>query len=215
MRNIIFDECDHKYYIEIPGVTTVLSHSGFSGIPADLEEKNSPMIAQIIKNNYKTAGEKGTEIHQLTEKMDLGTITPAEAKKHRYYSYLEAWARFRKAYNFKPYEIELKIYRNDSGLMYCGKLDRVGTIEFSGREYNVLLDIKTCKVGEEGIKRQLAAYCIAYNVDVLATKKATKTIAVFLNKDGTYLIKNYNNIMTNYNSFIECLNKYYNDFNLK
>lgn len=164
---LTFDEETHTYrwnMERVQGVSEFLAASGLK--PAG--------------NFYAPgAAERGTEIHELTELLDLSLIdmdSPIVVSSSEVVrGHLMAWAKFRKDTGFIPHQVELRVC--DPVLWLAGTIDRIGTIGGT----MVKIDLKT------GAKADWHRYQLAaYN---LITDSRDPRYCVYTKADGTYKVQ--------------------------
>jgi len=120
--------------------------------------------------------QRGTFIHQATEYWDKGELDESTVDPH-IQGYLESWKQFRKDQNYKPDEIELKLY--DPIYLYAGTIDRLP-----------LCDLKS-GVEEKWHKWQLAGYWNLCRVNGLQDQCLNPFIVYLQEDGGPPKLKNY------------------------
>ncbi len=138
--DIMFDEVQHKYWldgIEAVSVTQLLKITG---------------IAPDLGNFYTVEAQKrGTAVHKATELIDKRVQDIEDYLDSPYLPYIQGWVQFVDDCNFEPLAVE-KMVGNFAWLI-AGTFDRVGKV--NGVE--TMVDIKTgAKQRHHGV--QLAAY---------------------------------------------------------
>lgn len=156
---------DGRFYLDeqgnhFPSVTTILeaypkTYQFYEWLKANGDNADKVRDA---------AGERGSSVHDLTEKYDNGLeVCLLNENNNPQYS-LEAWSMFERYVNFSErYNPQhLLVEQNFIGNGYAGTIDRVTTIE--GKTY--ILDIKTANSLYDSYWLQLAAYRKLYNKEV-------------------------------------------------
>ena len=138
----------------VPSVTTILE-----AYPKDASYfqwiKSVGSDADTIRDE---AGKRGTTVHELTERYDMGyEVSCVDEQGRPQYKMLE-WAMFERYVDFtnefKPNVELMELHMASEKLGYAGTLDRVITID--GKTY--LVDIKTSNSIYPSYWLQLAAY---------------------------------------------------------
>jgi len=153
----------------VPSVTTILE-----AYPKDASYfkwlKDVGSDADAIRDE---AGRRGSLVHELTEKYDMGEIVSYLDDNGRPRFKMLEWAMFERYVDFstnhKPAIDLIELHMASSILGYAGTLDRV--MEIEGKRY--LVDIKTSNSIYPSYWLQLAAYRhllteMGYNVDGVA-----------------------------------------------
>lgn len=178
-------DTDGNYY---PSVTTILE-----AYPKTYQFyewlKSAGSDADRVRD---AAGERGTNVHDLTEKYDNGfEVSLLNSAGTPQYS-LEVWAMFERYIDFSkrysPTNILVEQQFIDHG--FAGTIDRVAEIE--GKIY--IVDIKTSNALYDSFWLQLAAYRSLYKEDVdgvaiLWLNAKTRTDKDFQGKGWQLIIK--------------------------
>lgn len=156
MNRLVFDEVDHKYYVEVPSVTnilkTVLFKEKYDGIPDDV---------------LKQAAQFGTNVHNAIEMNDSTNLTQKELLVY------SKWLKLRESEGLMPIAAEQRVHR---GLDFAGTFDAISLY----KGLHCLCDYKTtAKLDLEYIAWQLSFYEWAYGI------KFDKLLAIWLPKNGT------------------------------
>lgn len=186
-NKLTYDDASHSYFLDgvrIPSVTEVLQGAGltdFSAVPAAV---------------LKAACAFGKAVHLACEFHDRGVLDE-DALDPALKPYLEGWKKFKQFCDFAPNEIEQPIY--SSTYRFAGTPDRVGLLcgGFA------IVDIKS-GADNPATAIQLAGYALIVN-DVI--KKPIIRIAVLLDRDGKYRIKEYRDKMDK-DTFLAALSVY-------
>lgn len=169
MREIVFDEELHKYFIngiEYPSVTEICEPISFKKLDA------------IQKSVIERSAARGSAIHELisdyvlTEEYDIDEI------QSEYIPYFGAFLEWWRTYRPKTLYSELKLGNPIIG--FCGTCDFICIIDGE----LVLIDFKTTSaLDKKYLSVQLAGYkklCFLSGLDI------QKTYALHLKKDGKY-----------------------------
>ena len=144
-----------------PSVTEVLSIAGlvdFAGVPPDVLE---------------AARQRGQDVHEWAEAIDLGLLSDDQEPDARVASYVAAYRAFKRETGFEVLASE-QVVRNES-YRYAGTLDRIGFL--NGRR--VLVDLKTSVSIAPWIGLQLSGY-------ELALPERHQRYALHLLRDGSW-----------------------------
>jgi hypothetical protein len=168
---IVFDEGEHKYYVDgvlRPSVTQIIYAAG------------------LVSDQWWTdeARERGRIVHAASHFADEGDLA-IDTVEEKYRPYLNAWERFKIEAHFTPELIEHRIWHPAWG--YCGTLDRTGRFDGGGR---ALIDLKTSSghgKPEDWWPLQLAGYIKALEAMGMETL-GYRRINVTLHKDGTFKV---------------------------
>ena len=165
-----YDDIKHRYWDEkgdLPGISRIL------------EPIND--IDSIPKDVLENAANRGTKIHKLAEKYDIGIITKEDLLKSEYQSYMEQYLQFLKDTKVEWWAIERKLMHPE--LRFAGRLDRIGFI--NGKTY--LVDIKTASSSQDWWKVQLEAQRILASQII----KIDCVRSLHLNTNGKYKLIKY------------------------
>ena len=173
-----FDASTHTYTLDgepIPSVTELL-------IPVTILGYDLRRAAlERFLENRDIAAERGTKIHQLTQRLDAGK------KIRRVYPdidpYITAYEKFLAEHKPQWKLMEYMLAGTVKGITYAGTLDRYGTVE--GYNGPCLVDIKTSSTTHyESWLLQLQAY----NALLPAKQRAKNLLICWLHKKGTYQV---------------------------
>lgn len=184
MAVIEFDESTHTYTVEgerKPSVTEILSMLTMGH------------YSQINESVLRAAAERGKDVHQACQDIDLGL--DEEEYDPVIAPYAEAYMQFLFDYSPKWLEIEQPHYNKEWG--FCGTVDRYGII--NGRPS--VVDIKTTA---SPTRENYLSYCCQtigystfYPVSFVRNKsgldgeyKKPERYILFLKKDGKYRLVN-------------------------
>lgn len=165
----LFDEKEHKYYIdgkEVPGVTSVIKENNLSRFFGTEEHL-----------------ERGSHIHLLTELWDKDNLDMDSVSKD-YLMRLVAWANFCSEFKLEHIHTELPVFSKK--YRFGGKLDRLSFAKVKRTKELWLIDLKS-GVPSAAVDIQTSGYEIAAT-EQLGLKCPLKRIAVHLKSDGTYNI---------------------------
>jgi len=140
---------------KFPSVSTVISVAGQEWLEAWRQRVGLEKAEQISKETRDI----GTSVHMLIEHLNDGfAISPALWAElgERVRNGVRAFARWKEATGFKPYQLELVVVSFEYG--YAGTLDATGKID----KRLELLDWKVRSRLSSDIRLQLAAYWVAY-----------------------------------------------------
>lgn len=161
---IVFDALNHTYSEDgalLPSVTTVLAAEGFYN----------------PKQFTEASGDRGTEIHLLTQLLDEGKKTLADYTLDPLYPYALAWEKFKQDTGAQFIGIEVAVGGKDLGC--AGTVDRFA--EIRGPLY--ILDIKSgAKMPWHSI--QTAGY-------KYLSRRACRRACVYLKDSGKYEFVEY------------------------
>jgi len=179
-----FEEDGHVYSYGgkvIPSVTQILDPiKGYDGIPEHI---------------MRTASERGTEVHRITELYDYGTLVDYDRDLA---GYLDAWIAFLALTGFEMLVSEARMF--DETLGYAGTVDRIGTCN----KKNILLDIKTTYKFMPSVGPQTAAYQRLWDAKQPG-EKINERWSVRLMPDGKFERKILKS-PSDFNVFNSCLN---------
>lgn len=153
---------DNRFYrspsgVMVPSVTTLLDAWPKGAAYFEWLKKHGENADKI----FTDAGERGSTVHELTERLDRGAEISAAGEDGPRYQMLE-WAMveryvdFRKRHSPAIIEIELELVSEDLG--YAGTLDRI--MEIDGELW--LVDLKTSASVYDHFHLQTAAYLSLY-----------------------------------------------------
>jgi hypothetical protein len=174
MKNSLnFDAANHHYSINgkaVLSVTKILAHSG------------------IVKSEFYRGTEaldRGTAVHDLTARRDIGEKIPLTHIPLKLRGYVKAWDRFRSETGFTPTLVEHRVVCPKP--QYAGTLDRLGKFG-SSDPVETLIDLKTHAAGrvQDWVKYQLVGYGHALN-----PKRIYHRVGVALHPNGTYAITRF------------------------
>ena len=173
-----FNSTDHTYTLDgerIPSVSDLLIPVTILGYNL----KRSSLDAFL--DNRDAAAERGTKVHQLTQRLDQGK------KIRRVYpdleGYITAYEKFLEEHKPEWTMTEQMVHGTVKGITYAGTLDRYG--EVYGYNGPCLVDIKTSSTTHyETWLLQLQAY----NALLPAKQKAKNLLILWLHKKGTYQV---------------------------
>lgn len=173
-----FDASTHTYTLDgepIPSVTELL-------IPVTILGYDLRRAAlERFLENRDIAAERGTKIHQLTQRLDAGK------KIRRVYpdleGYIAAYEKFLDEHKPLWTKTEQPICGTAHGMTYAGTIDRYGTV--FGYSDKTLVDIKTTSASHYPawpLQLQL------YNAILPAKEKANDLLILWLHKNGKYTV---------------------------
>lgn len=178
-----FDPEKHEFKqngVVIPSVTQILAKVGVCDFSYVEQEKR---VASM---------KRGSDIHWMLQLEDEGALNYRTVPK-RFRGYRKAWQAFKRETGAYVLWIE-NSFVSKSG--YAGIIDRVVSFPPMGpcsSGFNAILDIKTGQVCE-WVKFQLVAYAVQYGaMNSMSPSQAVviRRIAVRLNADGTYRVKEF------------------------
>jgi len=166
---LTFDDPSHTYRWNgrvVPGVTSILNPiSGYDSVPLSILNRASDI---------------GKAVHLACQMDDEGDLDEAQLDPFLA-PYLDAWRQFSVDHQCVWDTIEEADYSEQFG--FAGTPDRTGLV----LDDESVVDIKTTAEPMPGVGPQLAAY---EHLKFKTTNKR-KRFAVYLKKDGTYLLKQY------------------------
>jgi hypothetical protein len=188
MKNLVFREDDHSYWLGDP--ETGVSLVSVTRILAD---------AGLVRTDFFTpqSAQRGTTVHKMTEDYDSGLLDESTVEEHPHYPYLCAWKRFVEDHIVKFSRIEWRLCHADMG--YAGTVDRVGTVMLPKKNsenrsrQRCVIDIKSGSPRPEH-RIQLSAYAgLVTRALVLSGEspiraQKLKRLCVYITKEGKYRI---------------------------
>ena len=173
-----FNSSDHTYFLDgeqVPSVTDLLTPVTILGYNL----KRSSLDAFL--DNRDAAAERGTKVHQLTQRLDQGK------KIRRVYPdidpYITAYEKFLSEHKPQWKLMEHMLCGTVRGITYAGTLDRYGEVD--GYIGPCLMDIKTSATTHyETWLLQLQAY----NALLPPKQRAKNLLICWLHKKGTYQV---------------------------
>lgn len=200
MKNLMFDEINHRYSIdgvEVPSVTQVLNSCGI------------PDFSAIPKDTLEQAQERGKAIHFATEIFDHGESENYDLDE-MCKRCIDQW-QFFKTTIFNKHQIadsdmviiEKPFYSEK--LRFAGTPDRV-YVSFS-KAIAIVVDIKTGLTAEQA-PLQTAGYemLVRENMEINLKKVFRYSVHLFYDKDSGSMIRHEKK--TDENIFLSCLNVY-------
>lgn len=177
MPILTFDELQHEYLLDgkkLPSVTSIIST-----ISADT----------ILSSNFKMAGLRGTAVHAVCEKLNLGEQVNISALSEDISRYVEGYNLFLQHGAYKITHAEQRVYSPSKH--YAGTVDIIATNKKG--DYCVM-DIKTSALVSPTASLQMAAYAGAIEelaklkvISNLPEKvKIKERVVIWLTGDGKY-----------------------------
>lgn len=173
-KKVLLEYMDTPAGIAVPRITSLINLFASFGLVEEYVTKG------------KVAGEEGTLIHDIVNRIDHGESIAT----HEWYSYPEgvrnavkAFIRWKKDTGFKPKMSEITVYSLKHGI--GGHLDSIGLID----RRVALCDWKSGEIDNERVRLQLAAYGFCY-LEMYPRRTVSGFSAVHLNKK-TGLYKHY------------------------
>lgn len=158
-----------KYVIDgvrVPSVTEVLHINGLD---------DWSMVDPVV---LEAARQRGQAVHEWTELLDQGFLTPEDRPDEPIAGYVEAYIRFKNETGFSVEQVE-QVVLNET-YRYAGMLDRTGKL--NGKR--ALLDLKAVRSVTPATALQTAGYgeCL---------EEHHERYALQLRPDGTYRLTHY------------------------
>lgn len=187
-----FDEEKHEYKLDglvIPGVTSILSDMGLSGIHWSILDELRALKNKEIEVCHLSpqalaiylAGQFGKAAHKATELYDLGTLDESSLDP-AIVPYLDAWRKCRGEKGISVIEVELKMYHPVH--FFATTIDKV--VEINGKL--TILEIKTSAQWPVCVGLQTASHQVVYNHNKKRKNSVTQRMAVKLKANGNYEI---------------------------
>lgn len=192
MPILTFDELQHEYLLDgkkLPSVTSIIST-----ISADT----------ILSNNFRMAGIRGTAVHAVCEKLNLGEQVNISALDEDIRRYVEGYNIFLQDGAYQVTHTEQRVYSPTK--KYAGTVDIIA-VNKKG-EYCVM-DIKTSALVSPTAALQMAAYAGAIEelakaglITGLPEKvKIKERVVIWLTGDNKYQLVPFKD-PTDYNVFV-------------
>jgi hypothetical protein len=179
-----FDAATHTFMFNgrsVPNVTRIL---------APVYGLENPIYQSYIES----AGKRGTDVHEATEKHDRHLAQSVNGQPWRpddpnsyarISPYVSAWMKFLADTGFFVHEIEKPVY--SKRYHYAGILDRLGELN----RRRVVIDIKTSAQVKPVMGLQLAAYQHAVNEGKSKAEQYPHRFVCQLKNDGTYRLEEF------------------------
>lgn len=215
MNELQFNEGKHEYSVGgtiLPGVTSIISGMGLSGIPYKiLQELKSLKNGEIEVCHLSgkalavyQAGQFGTAAHRACELEDEASLD-MKSLDSAILPYLEAWRQFKKETGVLICLIEDRVYHPFLG--FAGTIDRTGIIN----DKKFIIDIKTSAEFPSCLGLQTAAYKGLYvsNYVDRNSNVSIDRMGVLLKPDATYRLADDSLFKkTDWNNFLSALSLY-------
>jgi len=179
---LVFDEVQHRYTLDgkpLPSVTSVISTA-----TAD----------SILSNNFKAAGIRGTAVHKVCEKLNLGEQVNISALDEDIRRYVDGYNLFLQNGAYQVTHSEQRIYSPTR--YYAGTVDIIAKDK---KGNYVVMDIKTSALVSPTASLQMAGYAGAIEElvklgqipDIPKNAKIKERIVIWLTGDGKYQLVKY------------------------
>lgn len=185
MAILRFDSVRHEYSLDghmVPSVTKVISN-----VTEDM----------MLSNSFLKAGMRGTTVHGICEKINLGEKINIEQLPEDIDRYVRGYLKFVADGKYRVTHSEIRVFSNK--YKYAGTLD----ILADGPKGKALMDIKTSAMISPTTALQLAAYKqAAEEMGILdgaigkGVKRAVikERIAIWLTGDGDYELVHFKDL---------------------
>lgn len=172
---LTFDEVRHAYLLDgkpVPSVTKIISN-----VTEDM----------MMSNSFIKAGVRGTTVHSICEKINLGEKVNIEQLPEDIDRYVQGYLSFVQGSGYSVTHSEMRVF--------SAKYRFAGTLDILARNKKgdlALMDIKTSAIVSPTTALQLAAYKMAVEeMGVLGKEKIKERACIWLTGDNSYELIHY------------------------